>query len=80
MEAPRQLRSAADDREDISITRREYEGENVLVVDFGPGVEAAVDVVGDMVIVVAGDRQYEFERPPEATDISTNDGMLIIKE
>lgn len=80
MEAPRQLQSAADDREDISITRREYEGENVLVVDFGPGVEASVDVVGDMVIVVADDRQYEFERPPEATDISTNDGMLIIKE
>ena len=80
MEAPRQLRSAANDREDITITRREHEDENVIVVDFGPGVEASVDVVGDVVIVVAGDQQYEFERPAEATDIHTNDGMLIITE
>jgi hypothetical protein len=80
MDPPRQLRSAADDRDDISITRREHEDENVIVVDFGPGVEASVDVVGDVVIVVAGDEQYEFERPSEATDIRTNDGMLIITE
>lgn len=80
MDPPRQLRSAADDRDDITITRREHEDENVIVVDFGPGVEASVDVVGDVVIVVAGDEQYEFERPSEATDIRTNDGMLIITE
>jgi hypothetical protein len=80
MDPPPQLRSAADDRDDISITRREHEDENVIVVDFGPGVEASVDVVGDVVIVVAGDEQYEFERPSEATDIRTNDGMLIITE
>lgn len=80
MDAPSQLRSAADDRDDITITRREHEDENVIVVDFGPGVEASVDVVGDVVIVVAGDQQYEFERPSEATDIKTNDGMLIITE
>lgn len=80
MEAPRQLRSAANDQEDITITRREYEGEDVIAVDFGPGVDASMDIVGDMVIVVAGNRQYEFERPTEATDITTNDGMLLITE
>ena len=80
MEAPRQLQSAANSREDITITRREYDDENVIVVDFGSDVHASMDIVGDTVIVVAGDQQYEFERPPEATDISTNDGMLVIKE
>jgi len=81
MEAPRQLRSAADQQNDITIARREYEGEeNVIVVDFGPGVKASLDVVGDTAIVVAGDRQFEFGVPPEASDISVNDRMLIIEE
>ena len=80
MEAPSQLRSAADEQEDIVITRREYEGENAIIVDFGPGVEASLDTVGETVIVVAGDRQFEFERPAEAADITANDGMLIIRE
>lgn len=80
MEAPRQLRSAADQQDDVTITYRDYDDENVIVVDFGPGVEASLDVVGDTAIVVAGDRQFEFEVPEEATDISVNDGMLIIEE
>ena len=81
MDAPSQLRSAANQQDDITITRREYEGEpNVVVVDFGPGVEASLDVVGDTAIVVAGDEQFEFEVPDEATDISVNDGMLTIEE
>lgn len=78
MEAPRQLRTAADG-EDITITRREYEEENVIAVDFGPGVDASLDVVGETAIVVAGDRQFEFEIPPEATEITTNDGVLVIR-
>ena len=80
MEAPGELRSAADELDDVVITRREYDEENVLVVDFGPGVEAKLDIVGDVAIVVAGDRQYEFEIPPEAEDITTNDGLLLITE
>ncbi|NHN59357.1 MULTISPECIES: hypothetical protein [Halorussus] len=80
MEAPTPLESAADEREDVTIARRGYEGENVLVVDFGPGVEAKLDVVGETGIVVAGDRQFEFEMPEDATDVSTNAGMLIIRE
>ena len=79
MEAPRQLRSAADEQDDIVIAHREHDGESVITIDFGPAVDASLDVVGDTVIVVAGDRQFEFERPAEATEITTNDGMLIIR-
>lgn len=80
MKAPRQLRSAADEREDVTIAHREYEDESVVAIDFGPGVEASLDVVGDTAIVVAGESQYEFEIPPEATDVSTKDGILLITE
>ncbi len=79
MEAPAPLRSAADQEEDVTITQREYGDETVLVVDFGQGVDADLDIVGDTAIVVAGDRQFEFEVPPEATEISTNDGILEIR-
>ena len=80
MEAPRQLRSAADEDERVTITRREYDEESVIAIDFGPDVVATVDVVDGTAIVVAGDRQYEFEVPAEATDVEANDGILEIRE
>lgn len=80
MEAPRQLRSIANEQENVAITRREYEEENVIAVDFGPGTDATIDTIGDTAIVVAGDRQFEFEVPSEASEITTNDGILLIKE
>ena len=79
MDAPQQLRDAAAEQDDVTIARREYEDGTELVVDFGPGVDATLDVVGDTAIVVAGDRQFEFDVPDEATDITTNDGILIIR-
>ena len=79
MDAPRTLRSAADERDDVTIARREYDDGTVVAVDFGPGVETTVDVVGETAIVVAGDRQFEFEVPEGATDVSTNDGVLVIE-
>ena len=78
MEAPRQLRSAALDDDGISITRREHDGEETITIDFGPGVDAKLDVVGDTAIVVAGDEQFEFEIPPDASDVTANDGMVMI--
>ncbi len=63
----------------MTITQRNYDDETVLVVDFGQGVDAGLDIVGDTAIVVAGDRQFEFEVPPEATEITTNDGILEIR-
>lgn len=80
MEAPRPLQSAANEQEDVTITRREYDDENVVVVDFGRGVEAKLDIIDGTAIVVAGDRQFEFEIPEEATEVTTNDGMLVIRE
>jgi hypothetical protein len=79
VEAPRQRRSAADEQEEITITRREYEGEDVVAVDFGTGVDAKVDVGGDAAIVVAGDREFEFEVLKAAIEVTTNDGILVIR-
>lgn len=79
MEAPRQLRAAADEEEGVTITRREYEGGDVIAIDFGRDVDASVDVVDDTAIVVAGDRQIEFEVPPGATEVTANDGILVIR-
>ncbi|MHB9287384.1 hypothetical protein ACKVMT_10145 [Halobacteriales archaeon Cl-PHB] len=79
MEAPHQLRTAAADHDDVTIARRQYEDGEEVVIDFGPAVDAEVDVVGGTAIVVAGDDQYEFDVPEEATEITTNDGMLTIR-
>ena len=81
VKTPRELRSEANEREDVTVTRHEYEDEDELViaVDFGPGVTAAHDVVGDTVIVVAGDSQVEFEMPSEASEVRTNNGVLTIR-
>ncbi|QLG62795.1 hypothetical protein [Halorarum salinum] len=79
MEMPRQLRSAADRQEDVTITTRESDEGSEIIVDFGPGVEATLDRVGETAIVVAGDRQLEFDVPEDAREVTTNDGILIIK-
>jgi hypothetical protein len=80
MELPGTLRSAADERDDVTVTRQEYADETVVAVDFGAGVEASVDVVGNAAIVVAGERQFEFEVPEASNEVTTNGGMLVIKE
>ena len=78
METPRELRTVADEQSDVTVRHHEYEDEHVIAVDFGPGEHPTVDVVGETAIVVVGDRQYEFELPPDATDITANDGVLTI--
>lgn len=81
MRAPHELRSAANERDDVVITRREYDDEpNVIAIDFGPDVDASLDVLGDTAIVVAGEMQFEFEVPADASDLTVNDGMLTITE
>lgn len=79
METPPALRDAAGDRDDVTLTRREYGDETVIAVDFGPGAEPSLDVVGDLAIVVFGGRQFEFPVPPDAADVALNDGMLTIR-
>jgi outer membrane lipoprotein SlyB len=80
MDAPGRLQSAADERDDVKITRREDDGEESVVVDFGRGAEVSLDIVGETAIVVADDRQIEFEVPDEATDVTANDGILTIRK
>jgi hypothetical protein len=79
VKTPQPLRSAADEEDDLTIARREYDDESVVTVDFGRGVEARLDILGDTAIVVAGDRQFEFAVPDEATEFATNEGMLVIR-
>jgi hypothetical protein len=46
------------------VARMEYaDGTTLLAADVGPGRDASVDVVGDTVIVVVGDEQYDFALP-----------------
>jgi len=61
------------------IAHREYDDEQTIATDFGPDVEVSVDVVGETAIAVAGKLQFEFDVPPEATAVTANDGMLLIK-
>ena len=79
VKTPRELRSEANEQENVTVTRNEYDDELVIAVDFGSGAVAEHDVVGDTVIVVAGDRQVEFDVPSEAHGISTNNGVLTIR-
>ena len=79
MDTPNTLRSAVAD-ENLRITRRNDEDDGTLiVVDFGERVTAHLDVVGDTAIVVADDRQFEFDISEGMTDLSVNGGMLRIR-
>lgn len=78
MNAPAEFQSAADDH-DVAITRREYDDAVLVAIDLGSG-ETSIDVVGDQAIVVAGDRQYEFVVPEAATDVSVNNGVLLLRQ
>jgi hypothetical protein len=79
VKTPRELRSAANEAESVTVTRNEYDDGMVVAVDFGPTAVAEHDVVGDTVIVVADDRQVEFELPSEASGVTTNNGVLTIR-
>jgi len=49
-----------------------------FVVDFGPEGHSSADVVGDTVIVVTGDEQYEFDIDGDA-QVSMSNGVLTIE-
>ncbi|MFC6719342.1 hypothetical protein ACFQGT_03505 [Natrialbaceae archaeon GCM10025810] len=63
----------------MAISHEEYEDESVIAVDFGPVGEPSVDVVDGTAIVVVGDEQYEFDVPPEADDVTVNDGIVTTR-
>lgn len=65
---------------EITGRRFEYDGQSVLVADFGPEAEGSVDLVGDTAIVVVDDDQYEFEVPAGVVaHASVNNGVLTVE-
>jgi len=48
------------------------------VADLGPAADAAVDVVGDTAIVVAGGDQHEIVVPDGASEAFIRNGVLTI--
>jgi len=64
--------------EGIEARRFEYDDGVVLAADFEPAIDASVDVVGDTVIVIAGDEQYDFEVGAGAQAFMKN-GVLTIE-
>lgn len=80
METPPELRHVAGDEDDITISNREYEDESIIAVDFGPtGEKPTVDIVDETAIVTIGEKQFEFDVPAGATDVTVNDGILTIR-
>ncbi|OLZ42381.1 hypothetical protein A6E15_16020 [Natrinema saccharevitans] len=66
---------------DAVVRTFEYDDGSAIAVDFGTSAaDISVDVVGSTAIIVAGDEQFEFELPPEATDVSARNGVLTIEE
>jgi hypothetical protein len=78
MDTPNELRR--EETEDTLVRRYEYDNETVIAVDFGGIDEVSVDIVGETVIVVCGDRQVEFELPAEASNVTVNNGTATIED
>jgi hypothetical protein len=80
MELTEFLRDA--DRHGAIVRMYNYDdGGNIIVVDFGQATdEIEVDTVGNTAIIVAGDRQLEFEFPVEGSNLSIKNGILTITE
>ena len=66
------------DAQDVAVDRRPVEGGVEYVADFGAATAASVDVVGDTVIVVAGEDQYELPVDGDAQAFMQN-GVLTIE-
>ncbi|MFC4540779.1 hypothetical protein ACFO5R_02405 [Halosolutus amylolyticus] len=79
MKVPESLQNV--DHSGAVVRTIEYDDVSVIAIDFGhAGDDLAVDVIGSTAIVVTGDEQFEFELPPEASDVSARNGVLTIEE
>lgn len=78
MKVPRFLREA--DRGGAVVRTYDYGDESIIAVDLGQMNDIETDLVGKTAIVVIADRQFEFELPPDASDISIKNGILTITE
>lgn len=61
------------------VAKHETEEGIELAVDFGPSTQSSVDTVGETVIVVVDDEQYEFELDTENAQAFITNGVLTIE-
>jgi hypothetical protein len=78
MRLPRLLKDA--EQRGAAVRTYDYHDGSVIAVDLGTSEDSTVDVVGHTAIVVVGDRQFEFELPADATDVSISNGVFTITE
>ena len=64
--------------DEVAVRRYEYDDGAVLAADFGPAGEAAVDVLGDTVIVVIDGEQHELDVEGDANAFISN-GVLTVE-
>jgi hypothetical protein len=64
--------------DEVAVRRYEYDDGAVLAADFGPAGEAAVDVLGDTVIVVVDGEQHELDVEGDANAFISN-GVLTVE-
>lgn len=63
---------------DAPVRRFEYDDRTVIAADLG-ATTATVDVVGDTVIVVTDEDQYELEVPTGDTTAFMQNGVLTVE-
>ncbi|ELY92361.1 hypothetical protein C483_07898 [Natrialba hulunbeirensis JCM 10989] len=81
METPPELEAAAGEQDEITITNRQYDEEQVIAVDFGQVAgQPTLDIVGETAIVVIDEAQFEFGIPTDANEVKINDGILTIRD
>lgn len=79
MKVPESLRNA--DQHGAIVRTLEYDEKSVIAVDFGTEAsDTSIDVVDSTAIIVTDGDQFEFELPPEASDVSVRNGVLTIEE
>ncbi|TYL36689.1 hypothetical protein CV102_20635 [Natronococcus pandeyae] len=79
MRVPKQLRDGHTD--DAVVRQIEDDGASAITVDFGPdAADMSIDIIDDTVIVVTSDRQFEFDLPAGASDVTVKNGVLTISE
>lgn len=79
MRVPKQLRDGHTD--DAVVRELDDEDGSMITVDFGSdAADMSVDVVGETVIVVMDDRQFQFDLPAGANEVTANNGILTISE
>ena len=64
--------------DEVAVRRYEYDDGAVLAADFGPAGEAAMDVLGDTVIVVIDGEQHELDVEGDANAF-INNGVLTVE-